>query len=90
MCLSILPILGWFCIGGGALLGIAALVTGFIGMNKIKQSAEKGRGMAIAGIVLGALAMVGICAWVIITIVAGPVIGNVFSQITNFVPTTAP
>ncbi len=82
MCLSIIPILGWFCIAAGSLLSIAALVTGFIGMNKIKQTGEKGRGMAITGIVLGALGVLGICVVVILNI-AAPSILNQFLNNVN-------
>jgi hypothetical protein len=82
-CLSIIPILGWFCLGIGGLFGIAALVLGFLGMNQVKKTAEKGKGMAIAGIVLGGLTILGICVMGILTLAMGPIIGNVFSQVNN-------
>lgn len=43
------------CCGAGILTGILAVVFGFMAKNKIKASmgAEKGDGMALAGIILG-------------------------------------
>jgi hypothetical protein len=51
-------LLGWLC-GIGPILG---LVFGFIALNQIKQSGQGGRGLAIAGIVIGALAVVAFLA----------------------------
>ena len=83
MCIGIIPFAGLFCSIPGGLFAIAALVTGFMGTSQTKQNAEKGRGMAIAGIVLGAIGLLGVCVLIIISLVAGPLIGNVFSQITS-------
>ena len=83
MCIGIIPFAGLFCSIPGGLCAIAALITGFLGTSQTKQKAEKGRGMAITGIVLGAIALLGICVLIIISLVAGPVIGNVFSQISS-------
>lgn len=50
-------------------LGIAGIVTGFIGRKQIKESQGqlKGDGMAIAGLALGAVAViVGIAYWVLV------------------------
>ena len=85
-CLGIIPLLGWFCFGLGGVVDIAALISGFIGISKTKATGEKGRGMAIAGIVLAALGLLGICVMVILTIAAPSIlnsIGNVFSGIGN-------
>jgi hypothetical protein len=82
-CVGIIPFLGWVCSGIGGLFGIAALVLGFLGMNQVKKTAERGKGMAIAGIVLGGLAVLGICVTIILNLAMGPVIGNVFSQINS-------
>lgn len=84
-----LPVLAVFCVGGGGLLGIASLVTGIIGTSQINKSAgaQKGKGMAIAGIVLGAINILIPCALVVFMPVLlaflGPVIGDVFSQINS-------
>jgi hypothetical protein len=83
MCLGVIPFLGWVCYGISGLAAIAALITGFIGINKMKASGEKGRGMAITGIVFGALGLLGVCVMIIISVALGPVIGNVFSSISN-------
>jgi len=82
-CLGLIPFLGWICSGIGGLFGLAAVILGVLGINQVKATADKGKGLAIAGLILGVLTLLGICVYIIITIVAGPIIGNVFSQINN-------
>jgi hypothetical protein len=54
-------LLGWIC-GIGPILGI---IFGILALNKIKQTGEGGRGLAIAGIAIGAVLIVfGIIAGV--------------------------
>lgn len=50
-----------FCCYGGIPFGIAALVTGYLGLNNANRDAQLfgGRGMAIAGMILGGLALAG-------------------------------
>jgi hypothetical protein len=83
MCLGVIPVVGLFCSVPGGLFGLAALILGLVGINKVKTTGEKGRGMAIAGLILGVLTLLGLCVYVIISIALGPVIGNIFSQINN-------
>ncbi|WP_159796074.1 DUF4190 domain-containing protein [Puerhibacterium puerhi] len=45
--------------------GIVALVLGIVGLNRVKKSGQNGKGMSIAGIVLGALGIVGGIIWAI-------------------------
>jgi len=94
MCIGIVPFLGYVCLGLGGLFAVIALITGFLGMSQANKNAEKGRGMAITGIILSVIALLGVCVIVIINVAAGPVIGNIFSQMTSgmmnsglFVPT---
>lgn len=47
-------LLGWLC-GIGPVLGV---IFGFIALNQIKKTGEGGRGLAIAGIIIGAIAIV--------------------------------
>jgi Domain of unknown function (DUF4190) len=55
-------LLGWAC-GLGPILGI---VFGVVALNQIKQSGEGGHGLAMAGIIIGAVViMVGVIATVI-------------------------
>ncbi|MGI9579056.1 MAG: DUF4190 domain-containing protein [Microthrixaceae bacterium] len=67
--LGIVGLLTFWACGGGALLGIGAVVLGIIGMNKSKEMGGNGRGLAIGGIATGALAIIaGIAiflAWVV-------------------------
>ena len=47
-------LLGWLCVIGP----ILGLVFGFIALNQIKQTGQGGRGMALAGIIIGVLVIV--------------------------------
>ncbi len=40
-------------------ISLAAIITGHIALGQIKKTGEKGRGLAIAGLVLGYLGLVG-------------------------------
>jgi hypothetical protein len=44
-------LIGWVCIVGP----ILGLIFGFLALNQIKQTGQRGRGLAIAGIIIGAL-----------------------------------
>jgi uncharacterized membrane protein len=60
-------LLGWLC-GIGPILG---LVFGFIALNQIKKTGQGGRGLALAGIIIGAVAIVlGIIYGIIVGIAA--------------------
>ena len=41
----------------GAALGIAAIITGVIGLNKVKDGTGGGKGMAMAGVICGIAAI---------------------------------
>lgn len=45
-------------VAGGVVLGIVAVLLGFLGYGRVKRREANNRGVAIAGIVLGALAIV--------------------------------
>jgi Na+/melibiose symporter-like transporter len=64
-------------ITGILFMGIIPIILGAIDLNRIKnnQSSSKGRGMDIAGIVLGAI---GILAWIILAITIPILILNPF------------
>lgn len=51
-CLSFFLLFPLICAG---LFSPAALITGIIGLNQIKKHGEQGRGMAIAGTIMGGL-----------------------------------
>ncbi len=54
---------GWVCMFIGAFLGI---IFGFVALSQIKRTGQNGRGLAIAGIVIGAVVLVGgIALWTI-------------------------
>jgi hypothetical protein len=49
----------------GLFLGIGAIITGHIALGQLKKSGDKGRGFAIAGLILGYL---GVLAGIVVTI----------------------
>ena len=54
---------GVICTAFGGLLALAALVTGILGLIQVNrpENLERGKGLAIAGIVIGALALLAAC-----------------------------
>lgn len=58
--LAIISLVTGFCIS------LAAIITGHIALSQIKKTGEKGRGLAIAGLVLGYL---GVVAGIIVSVV---------------------
>ena len=89
----VLPVIGLGCgCGLGLLMAIVGLILGFIGQAQIKnRPGEKGKGMAVTGIVIGILTILTACVLTILVVVGGPialtifgpVIGNVFSEINS-------
>lgn len=55
---GIIALIGSFTVVGGVVLGIAAIVLGVLGRGRVKKGEADNGGMAIAGIVLGAIALV--------------------------------
>ncbi|MCX7609459.1 MAG: DUF4190 domain-containing protein [Anaerolineales bacterium] len=72
-CGSILPICG-------GLFGLGGIVLGVLGLK------SSGKGMAIAGIILGALGILLAIVFFIIGLVSGPIIEQVYYQITTPIP----
>jgi hypothetical protein len=64
----------WFC-GVGAIL---ALVFGYIAKGQIDRSEgrQSGRGMAIAGIVLGWIGIAGLVLWIVFIVAVGEEVDN--------------
>jgi Na+/melibiose symporter-like transporter len=50
------------CCGLGSIIGI---VLGIVALNQIKQTRQAGQGLAIAGIIVGAITMLISLAWTI-------------------------
>ena len=50
----------WFCSVFPFVLGVAAVIVGFLGVSRVKRSPEKysGKGLSIAGILVGVLAII--------------------------------
>lgn len=76
----VLGILGivFFCCYGGFPFGIAAMITGFLGFNNVNKNPARydGKGMAIAGMILGAISFFGIILFLFLGI-----LGNIRSTI---------
>lgn len=58
-------LLGWIC-GVGPILGV---VFGIIALNQIKQSNQGGRGLALAGIIIGGIGIAFMVLYVIFVII---------------------
>lgn len=67
---------GWFFLG--LILGIAAVITGAIGLKK-----KNGKGMAIAGIITGALGAIASLIFTIILVISLIAGGTIFSQVAQ-------
>ncbi len=61
------------CCWGGFPLGIVAVITGYLGMNNANSDPVKygGRGMAIAGLILGIVSILSSIVYVIFAIIGG-------------------
>jgi hypothetical protein len=53
----------------GILAGIPAIVLGFVAISQIRQTGENGRGMAIAGIVLGFVSIIATAVLIVVVMV---------------------
>ncbi len=84
--LAIVSFVAGLCFIIPGLNGIAwlvAIITGFISLNQIRRTAERGRGFAIAGVVIGfATVLLGIIFAVILVAVfaSNPQLGNQYSS----------
>ena len=67
----------------GAVLGIVGVVLGFVGLGKANQMGGTGRGMAIAGIVTGAI---GILVSIVIFIIALQAVNEANEILEGFDP----
>lgn len=82
----LIPIVNWVCGCLTFLLGVAALVTGFMARNQIKTSGEGGDKLALAGLIMGAILVVLLLCGMLVSVVLvlmGPAVGNVFSTINS-------
>jgi hypothetical protein len=80
-----IPIIGLF----GVIGGLIALILGFVARGRIKRNGTAGNGMAITGIVTGAIALVaGIVLTVAFFGILGPLFGDSFRDYTQCVAET--
>lgn len=58
------------CCYGGLPFGIAALITGYLGMNNTNKDPMQygGRGMAVTGLILGAISLLGSIVFILLAI----------------------
>lgn len=71
--LAFIPLLG---VVAGVLLGLGAAICGGLGLSKSKEPGRGGKGMAIAGLVLGIIA-------IILGILQATVLGAAFNTVTD-------
>lgn len=50
--------------------GLIGVITGHIGLNQIKQTGEEGRGLAIAGLIIGYVSIFFVLLWVLLWLFA--------------------
>jgi hypothetical protein len=63
---------------------IAAIILGIIGLTQVNKTMQRGKGMAIAGIIIGAFWIVLVPIILIAGVsLFGPIISNIFNQIQN-------
>lgn len=51
-------------------VSIVAIILGHVSLSQIKRTGEQGRGMALAGVILGYIGFAGTLLWIIIFAVA--------------------
>lgn len=74
-----IPVVQWF----GLLSSIAAIILGAMGIKKVKESngAETGKGLAVAGIIIG---LVDIFLFIIVVVVIGLIFGSLLSTFGSY------
>jgi hypothetical protein len=65
----VIAIVGLLTTVGGIVLGIVAVIIGFVARGRVKRGEANNGGVAIAGIVLGFLAVLAAIAWVAIAVI---------------------
>jgi hypothetical protein len=65
------------------LSGIPAIICGHIALSQIRRTGQEGRGMAIAGLIIGYLGLVLFVAFVVLVIAAADEIDNDGFQLEN-------
>jgi len=67
----IIPFVNFICMGLSPALGLAAIITGFLARSRAKQNPDQygGAGLALGGIITGALSILAIIGLFIIAIV---------------------
>lgn len=72
--IAIVALLSVWTVMGGIVLGVVALILGFVGRGRVKRREATNGGIAIAGIVLGSLAIV-------ISLIFIPIWMSVFNEV---------
>ena len=70
----VVGLIGLLCLG--FLAGIPAVILGYLGLQKSKEIGDIGKGQAIAGIILGAVAIAWSVLWVVIIVASRGSISN--------------
>lgn len=82
-----IPMTAPFCYPASLVTSIYALAIGFRALQQIRQTGERGRGLAWVGILTGMVTILAVCCAVGLTLMLGPVI---FDQITRAWPELFP
>ncbi len=65
--LAPIPMTAWVCYPLAVALGSAALWCGLVGLRQVRASGERGRIMALAGIVMGAFSILAVICFTTLT-----------------------
>lgn len=70
MVTSLVGLLGCLCYGLGGIIGLIGAILGHVALRQIKTGGQQGRGMALAGVIVGWLVLaLAIIGWVVLGIV---------------------
>ncbi|HMJ74506.1 MAG TPA: DUF4190 domain-containing protein [Iamia sp.] len=76
---SLVPIVGWFMWP----FALAAIGLGFAGASRAGKIGGVGKGMAVGGLITGALALLAAIAWTVILVVAADDVNDDFNDINT-------
>ncbi len=76
-----IPLTSLVCYPSGILLGLAALLTGFMALRQIRQTGQPGRWMAWTGIAMSGLTLLAILCAVTLVAIALPSLAQYLEQV---------
>ncbi|ADD42644.1 DUF4190 domain-containing protein [Stackebrandtia nassauensis] len=84
MILGIVSIPLVFCCYIGTITGILAIIFGAIGLSQVNKGEARGKGMAMAGLILGISAFVVLIVFIVLYIAVGASVGYDFNDYNSY------